>query len=540
MVKWNKLKWRKWHKWVSLMVGVPLVLLCLSGVILNHRPFFSDMDVSRGILPDDYRFRNWNNGLLKGTCSLDSNHVLIYGKAGVWKMNLQTQETTDFNDGFPKGVDHRTISRVVQTKDSVLYAAAQFSLYRKEKSKSWERVSVSDDEGNERTIPFDDTRLTDIALKGDSVVLTSRSHVYIYHPQTSKAEELVLASPEGKEPSVSLFRICWKLHSGEMFGMVGKLLADILAMVFIFLFVTGMIVWFWPKRIRRADKASLNKPRLIKQLKWNGVWHDKVGRLTIVLTLFVAVTGWFLRPPLLVLIANSEVGLLGTPENVWEDKLRALQYDERMDDWLLYTSDGFFSMKSLDPIPVLTECQPPVSVMGVNVLCCEYPPAEYSEEDRWEQQVWMVGSFTGLYAWHRPSGQVYDVINGITLPPHAQALPFGNVKVSGYSNDVFPSVLCSYDEGVITGHVSRPHPLPQPDTMAELPMSLWNLALEIHTGRIFTFLGVFSTLLYIFVIGIMVLILLGSGWVIRRSKSLSIRCLFGRLVNYPDKYEENK
>ena len=106
--------------------------------------------------------------------------------------------------------------------------------------------------------------------------------------------------------------------------------------------------------------------------------------------------------------------------------------------------------------------------------------------------------------------------NGITLPPHAEAMPFGSVKVSGYSTDVFPSILCSYDEGILLGNPDEMSPLPQPVWMNTLPISLWNLALEVHTGRIFTFLGIFSTLLYIFIIGVLMLVVLLSGWLIRR------------------------
>lgn len=251
-------------------------------------------------------------------------------------------------------------------------------------------------------------------------------------------------------------------------------------------------------------------------MRWNGKWHDRIGRVTIILTLFVVVTGWFLRPPLLIAIASQKMELSAKHENVWDDKLRALQYDEQMGDWLLYTSDGFYSLESLNSSPRKTEVQPPVGVMGINVFCREFPPSTYTEEERWKQQVWIVGSFSGLYAWHRPSNQIYDMTNGITLPPHAEAMPFGSVKVSGYSTDVFPSILCSYDEGILLGNPDEMSPLPQPVWMNTLPISLWNLALEVHTGRIFTFLGIFSTLLYIFIIGVLMLVVLLSGWLIRR------------------------
>ena len=50
--------------------------------------------------------------------------------------------------------------------------------------------------------------------------------------------------------------------------------------------------------------------------------------------------------------------------------------------------------------------------------------------------------------------------------------------------------------------------------MQKLPMSLRNLSLEIHTGRIYTFLGI-GNVLYIFIIGLAILWCLWSGWKIR-------------------------
>jgi hypothetical protein len=38
--------------------------------------------------------------------------------------------------------------------------------------------------------------------------------------------------------------------------------------------------------------------------------------------------------------------------------------------------------------------------------------------------------------------------------------------------------------------------------MYQLPISLWNLALEVHTGHIFTFLGTVGSFLYIFLMAI--------------------------------------
>ena len=88
--------WRKNHKWIGIIITFFLVMFCLSGIVLNHRQLFSDINVSRGILPDQYEFNQWNNGLLRGTLRYKDNKnkdkVFIYGAAGV----IQTDTTASY------------------------------------------------------------------------------------------------------------------------------------------------------------------------------------------------------------------------------------------------------------------------------------------------------------------------------------------------------------------------------------------------------------------------------------------------------------
>lgn len=52
--------------------------------------------------------------------------------------------------------------------------------------------------------------------------------------------------------------------------------------------------------------------------------------------------------------------------------------------------------------------------------------------------------------------------------------------------------------------------------MNQLPMSLWNVALEVHSGRIF--IGTIATYIFIFVMGILAFWCLWSGYKIRLKK----------------------
>lgn len=472
---WERIKWSqrtlRWqHKWLGIVLCLVLLCFCLSGIVLNHRRTFADVNIPRNWLPEEFQFHHWNNGLLRGTLPYEDGSVLIYGKGGIFRTDQMGKHVADFNEGLPEGADFRSIMRVAYAKDGTLFAAAQYGLYqRKNAQVTWQEISFDH--------PDDELRIMDMSLRGDSLIVTSRNAVYLMLPPYKEARQIIMKSALGQEPKLSLFRIIWRLHSGEMFGLVGRLVVDAIALVLLFLCVTGIFVWLCP------------------QIRFHHIWHDKIGRLTIILTLFIALTGWMLRPPMLLLIAGKDVTLSFQQSNPWEDKLRALRFDNEQNDWLLYTSDGFYRMTDLGDSPIHIDGQPPVSVMGVNVL-----------EQRGE--AWLVGSFSGMYAWNCPSGQVYDMMMGVMMQPGVSLPPFGQVYVAGFSDDYGQPLLCTYSEGTDR--------LRQPESLSSLPMSLWNLALEVHTGRIFTFLGSIGSFLYIFVIGLLTVWLLATGWLIRK------------------------
>lgn len=224
-------------------------------------------------------------------------------------------------------------------------------------------------------------------------------------------------------------------------------------------------------------------------------WHNRLGRYTILALLFISLTGFALRPPLLIALAQTYIpSIPGTTldsDNPWADKLRALRWDDVNNDWLLSTSEGFYSLKQLESKPKREISAPAVSVMGINVLQRVRSGRE-----------WIVGSFAGLYRWNRLTGIVTDYVTGQPAPTKAGS-PFGKMAVSGFSSDFTKDVVCTYYEGTSS--------MPQPEWMSGLPISVWQLALEIHTGRIFTLLGPI-TILYVFIIGLLTFFILWSGW----------------------------
>lgn len=490
----QKITWRSFHKYAGLILAFFLLVFCVSGIILNHRTLVADCNVSRMLLPSDYHITNYNNGIVKGTVDTEDGHILIYGCAGVWKANSDFTHQVLFNQGLPNGVDGRNIKNIVRTKDGSFWCAATFGVYRHQ-GHGWKHIELSGDE----------ERISDITLTPDSVgvVVTSRSNLFTIMPKPRGIDvtKHVIKAGEGQVAKVPLFKTIWMLHSGELFGIIGRYVVDLIAVVLIILSLSGIILFVLPqsiKRVRSCGKTERAK-MLSRSMRFNLYWHNKLGALTLVLTLVIVFTGMCLRPPLMIpLVLTKTKPLVGTTmdsDNPWHDKLRAVRWDEEAKIWLLSTSEGFFKLdESMQNSPIKVWSAPPVSPMGVTVFCKD------------KKGDWLIGSFSGLFRWNLATGNCADYFTGKPYT-RTKGMPIGSNLVAGLSqSEDGKYVIFEYDKG------AKGLP-PMSADMASQPMSLWNVALELHVGRCYTpFLGPFSVL-FIFTSGLLILFVLISGYI---------------------------
>lgn len=537
--------WKKYHRWLGLVLSVFMLVFCVSGIILNHREVFSGCEVSRKWLPASYHIKNFNNGVVKGTVvkksaahSLSSENcdsVLAYGCAGIFLTDSRLSTWQDFNAGLPESIDERNVRHVVKAKDGSLWCAALRDVYRyDENSHRWKKVEL----------PGNEERIMDVALAKDSmtVVALTRSRVFTIVPfvqygeivkigksssETYRVESRIIPAPKKYEPKTTLFKLVWHLHSGEFFGLPGKLVVDAIALVLIVLSITGILLFILPYGIRRAKKlaAKARMKRLGKQFAWNMKWHNKIGYVTIVLTLWIAITGMCLRPPLMVPLVLSKLPqAVGEDGNVWQDKLRAIRWDAVQGDWLVSTSEGFLRVdEDFSQAPKMLpddEC-PKLSPMGVTV---------------WESDGkggWIVGSFRGIYRWN-PVNHKSQILDYFTNEPCVETsmIPISDNLICGYSEDLFDREPMVFDfaKGVEDAKGQVINILDEKDAMSDLicetaPMSLWNVALELHVGRCYSpFLGPLSDL-FVFLSGLLITLVLLSGYIIshRRRKKAQAR-----------------
>ena len=527
--------WKKYHRWFGLILSVFMLVFCVSGIILNHRQLFADYDVSRSFLPPAYHIQNFNNGIIKGSIKIDGHadlasaggikasddSILAYGYGGIWLTDTKMKSWKDFNKGLPENVDGRNIRNMVQTKNGEIWCAATMDVYRFD-GKEWKMFPLADNK----------ERITDITLTKDStsIIAMTRSAVYeISGKKTDAANEKrdaanekrdaisektnvtrkIIGQPEGFIPEVTLFKTVWHLHSGAFFGLTGRLVVDAIAIVLIILSITGIILFILPYRIRRQKRLQAREKmqKLGKQMVFNAKWHNKLGYTTIILTLWLAITGMCLRPPLMIPLAMNKTTEKVKDGNVWHDKLRAIRWDAAEGNWLVSTSEGFLRVDEHfqhKPILLNKEKAPKVSPMGVTVF----------ESDG--KGGWLVGSFSGMFRWYPEKNLIVDYFTG-KQNIEKSMIPISNHLVSGYSKDFFggKEVTFDYSKGASLDETTS-----TPELLSATPMSLWNVALELHVGRCYSpFLGPLSDL-FVFISGLLITLVLLSGYIIlkRRKK----------------------
>lgn len=467
-------------------------MFCVSGVILNHRDAVSSCNISRSLLPSSYQFSHYNNGSIKGTQPLDQDSLIAFGNVGIWHTDKDFKTFKDFNNGMPKGMDGRNIKNIVRSSDGSLWAATHYDLFRYENER-WNKVPIKGK----------DERISDITLGADSInlVVLTRSHIYIQNG-SDDFRRITLGNPVDYKDETTLFKTFWQLHSGELFGTAGRIIVDIIAFVIVFLCLTGIVIFILPTAIGHRIRNGMKSTNAACAMRWNIKWHNRIGYYTIIFTLVIAFTGMCLRPPFmipLVMVKTSPLPYSNLDsDNAWYDKLRGIRWDKAFGKWLISTSEGFVRANedfSGEPV-LITEQTPPVSPMGITV---------FKEEN---QGKWLIGSFSGLYCWDTNTNTITDYFSGAEYQGKNSGRPTSSHLVSGFTKDLNAA------KDIVFDYRTGSYELPEQELLKKQPMSLWNAALELHVGRCYTpFLGPLSEL-FVFISGLMLILVLFTGLII--------------------------
>ena len=144
---------------------------------------------------------------------------------------------------------------------------------------------------------------------------------------------------------------------------------------------------------------------------------------------------------------------------------------------------------------------PPVSPMGVTVF------------QEMEPGKWLIGSFSGMYVWDMRSARIHDWFTGEEYRKKKPGPPISDHLVAGFTRDVSGGNIVVFDH--YKGAVGLPE---MPEVLSRQPMSLWNVALEAHSGRLYDSLLGPVSVLFIFLAGASCVLVLVSGWKMGRRR----------------------
>lgn len=489
--------WVRLHKWIGLPAVLFLILFCLSGIVLNHREAVTDWEVNRNLLPKSYAFDHWNKGLMRGTLRLtDTAHsempVMIYGVGGAWLTDTVGSQVLDFNLGLPKGAENRKLRSAATNTRNQMFAVNYKHVYARHGHLPWEELPLSE-AYNEH--------FSDLTTKGDTLVVVGHSHLYLATPPYDAFRKITLRGTYDTDTRPTLSRAMNLFHSGQLFGLGGRLFVDAIALVFTFLLLSSILA------------SAIHRGRIRRKLHR---WHNFFGRKTIVLTFLLCLTGLALHPSLMKLVGHWRIPAIPhtrlSNENAWNNCLRMLRWDNKKGDWLLSTSEGFFCL----PAHALDEDATPADLIP---QALPFAPSTHKMElSVWEclpDGSWAMGTSQGLFTWNRKANLRADFITGATTQITNDPVLSNYLNVSGFSKDLNNTLTTvDYHTGTCA--------IPQPEQLATLPMSFGQLSLDIHNGRILTFLET-AHIIYIFIAGLIICLTLWSGWILRGNARKKIK-----------------
>lgn len=308
--------------------------------------------MSRGILPDSYRLEHWNNGLMRGTVRVGED-VYAYGAAGVYRTTPEMKDYSPAMDGLPKEADVRDLAAAADGRLFCTTAESAYTLAPGEKV--WAAIKMP-----KKMKP------SSLCLKDGDVYLVGRSGLARVQAPYATAEKLDTPPPADAPQGGSMLGLVKDLHHGKLFGTVGIVVVDIIALVFVVLCISGFLYWLLRMLFPRLG-ASL-RPLGGRSLKLNLSTHRFLGRWTLWGLVLVTVTGWFLMKPLRSAISFT---LPAGEAPSWLGKAPAVRYDAATHDFLVAGGAGLYSLTA--PLRHLCEWRMlPRFPARVCLLCCNW------------------------------------------------------------------------------------------------------------------------------------------------------------------------
>jgi len=487
----------KWiHKYLGLVVLVFLMWMSITGIILNHPDIIEKYSVNKAFVPKSYHPKNWNRSTMKGIV-IDKNNsaiLYLYGRQGVFFSDNRGKSFVSFMEGsFPKSSKGRRTNSLYAL-DNVIIAATNNGIYVLNKNTKRWAGSI---------IPSDEKEFVKILRANDKLLALTNSQVF----ESDLSEELnfkeIKLNRDVSVESIRLIDFFFSLHDGSIFGVFGKLLWDFVGIVILFLSISAFYIWYYPKKWKRKFKInnSYNSDSKKSVFKLLYKYHKKLGWYLGLLVLVITVTGIFLRPPLIAVLAGKTISskFIPSSSNVWNHKIRNALYDSVNEKLVIECKDGIWS-GTIEGDRVFSRINIPVNIfaMGATVF------------DELKKGEWIIGSFGSIATYNVVDKEVNHIL---PQKPDLNLVRPASTMITSYvqmADSVIYLVghykgLCDTN-GAALDVIKMPHCIED-----NYRMPLWNYMFEIHNARIFrNFIGA----LYILIIplfGILSILVLLSG-----------------------------
>ncbi|MFZ0390276.1 MAG: PepSY-associated TM helix domain-containing protein [Calditrichia bacterium] len=469
----------KWiHKYIGLILILFLLWMSFSGILMNHPELIDGISVPRWLVPRQYPVQNWNRSSLIRLIYSRNNPRTAFaaGKQGIYISRDGGAHFSSLMAGLPLTRFYRKTNDLFLQEGSKaqLYAAMDGGLfvYNLDSGK-WRQIKLGG--GREKVVKI-------IRVKNRLLVF-SDSHLY-----RSAADSLKLkftrVDPErnARQTTISMVRLFFDVHDGSIWGLPGRLLYDMAGLILIFLSITAFYMWFYPrsrrKSVLRRKNISHPKQQLIFRLFYR--YHFKLGIWFALILLVMGFTGFFMRPPLLALIAGKELPRDWYPGplsgNPWEERIHNALYDAVEDKLIIQADDGFWSGPADLSRPFQKiQLNVPVFVMGATVF------------EPYGRGGYLVGSFSGLFHLKRSNGQAENLLTGEIARDFSTIRPADKMITGYFRTPQGDEFVTTHEQGLLpVGNAQRQGGFKMPpDIQHHYRMPLWNYCFELHNGRIF-------------------------------------------------------
>lgn len=493
----------KYSKWLHKYVGLTLLLIFLflagTGILINHPSLLASWSVPASWLGKSYQYTNWNRFSFRDSVMLDDGSMFIGGKMGVWSSSGAGHAFKEMNAGLPESFYLRNINTILATEHKGtlrLFAGGRSGLfYRDQGTESWQTVtSVADVE------------IVDLLIT-DGQIMAFGSYECYTAPvlQKNPVFESLAVQIDTKGQWVPGYRILFELHSGKLFGLPGRLVADMSALLLVFLCFSALYIWYIPWRKKRSKSHP-------KKSRWLAIvysYHLSIGIWVALFLFLIAGSGAFIRAPLILFSSVIPVPFAILAGKTPEILKAAISGDGSL---VLATRDGWYKGTSTFN-PPLQAITPPVPVFGMGTTVLE------SLSDK---QL-LVGSFSGLYKWNVTENVGVD-LDGKSAPEKAGLRP-GDVMAAAaiISKGQFTG-YADYKKGLLTPDNTPILDRPFPTEQLEKRTSLYHFLFELHNGRILRDTIGAWYILYVPLVGMALMLVVFTGtfdW-LKRKKILFV------------------